>query len=139
MSGMNPNFMAGGDINPSRFVKMDPSNDNRVVQCGFNQMPLGVSQQGTQNTPTASNSTLAAQSGNPIQVYGEGDSPPLLEFGATVTRGNQLRSDAVGRGIPAAASGEAQKIGAYALESGLISEKHRVQVRAFVAPAAASY
>lgn len=138
MSGQAANYLAGGTIRPSRFVKHDPSNDDRVVECGMNQMSCGISQEGTENAPISGASANAATSGNPIKVYGPGDTRVLLLLGANVTRGQPIRSHVDATGIPLATSGEAQKIGAWALESRSSGELCRVRIQPMVTPAGAS-
>lgn len=143
MSGTNPNFLADGDINPSRFVGPSLSNPNRVVQCdpfgdgGKSAAPIGVSQQGTKAAPIPSASTLAAAQGDPIKVYGDGEQC-LLEYGGTVTQGDYLVPDTDGKAVTMQTSGEVQSYGAIALESGSSGDKRRVLVKIGKSPATAS-
>jgi hypothetical protein len=138
MPNTSPNYSAGGNIGPSIFVKMD-STDHRVVVCGENGQPVGISHEGTEEVPVPSAATWAATSGNPIKVYGEGDSDVLLLLGATVTTGQRLKSSVNGLGKPVkyadpeAQGWRQQNYGAIALEGGTgdgtsTSEKIRVFV-----------
>jgi hypothetical protein len=141
MSGTNPNYLAGGNIYPSRFVAASTTQNNRVVQAttagSGPQQPVGISQPGTKRAPIPGASQLAAEAGDAIKVYGEGEQC-LLEYGATVTAGQWLVPDADGKGVPMAASGNAQTHGAMAMESGSAGELHRVTVKLGKAPATAS-
>lgn len=132
MAGTNPNYLAGGTIAPMVFVTPDASNDNRVTQAVHNSPIAGISSAATETAPLPSNSTNAATTGNPIRVYGEGEQC-LLTYGATVTRGNRLKSDANGAGIPISGPGTLprQQVGAIALESGIAGDIRNVQVRIY--------
>ena len=87
---------ASGDINPSRFVVK--SGPYTVAQATADAVCIGVSQQGSANTPIPGASSLAATSGKPIAVYSDTDNC-LLDAGAAVSDGAFLKSDGTGRGI----------------------------------------
>lgn len=125
----SPNYIANGNIAPSRFVKTDSSVDNRVLQCGTNERPSGISQEGGREAPLPAVSTMyAGKAGDPLLVYGEGDTC-LLELGGDVAAGDYLKSDTDGKGVAVASSGAtAQEVGARALTSGASGNKIRVQV-----------
>jgi hypothetical protein len=109
------NFLANGTINPSVFVKIDSSSNERVIQAAANSdFPIGVSQQGTKNFPTPGGTTYAAQAGDQIQVYGPTDICLLTIGTAGVTAGDSLTSDGNGNGVTASGS---QIVGAIALET----------------------
>lgn len=124
-----PNLVAAGNIYPSRFVKSYASGDNAVVQAGANEAICGISNEAGRSAPIPEVSTnYAAISGDALQVYGLGDTC-LLELGDTVTRGNLLKGDADGKGVPIASSGTTlQQYGARALKSGVVGEKVLVQI-----------
>lgn len=114
----NPAFRAGGTIYPSRFVVISSGADFTVTQAVAASQPFGISQDGSKLAPgvqalTASD-LYAAQSGDPIQVYGIGD-VCLLEVGtaADITAGTRLSPDADGKGI---ANATGKWVGAIALE-----------------------
>jgi hypothetical protein len=111
-----PVFRAGGPIAPMRFVAIDATADHQVVQAGVGGKPIGISQVGMKRTPglAGSDTNIAAEAGDPIQVYTLGDDVPLT-CGAAVVRGNMLKPDADGKGIPTAVA--ADNAGAVALES----------------------
>ena len=137
MASTNPNFLAGGTIAPMTFVSPDPSNDYRVIQATANSQISGVASDSTETAPLPGNSTNAATVGNPIRVYGEAEQCKVT-YGATVVRGNYLKSDASGNAIPIATTGNVQNYGAIALVSGASGEIHNVQVHLGKTPATAS-
>jgi len=125
----NPNFTAGGDIYPSRFVKLSASYDNTVTQAGTNEQPIGISSDATRDAPLDGASGLAAADTNALQVNLPG-SVCLLEVGSGgLTRGDYVKSDTNGKGVTAATTGAtAQFVGALALESASAGELARVLV-----------
>lgn len=131
MSG--PNFLAKGNISPCRFVKV-ASADFGVTQCAAGtDKPIGVSQIGTRNAPgTAADDGFAAIDGEGLKVFTEGDEC-LLEAGSGGwTRGDYLKSDGSGKGVPLtlAEPGTAVNfMGAEALESVSAGEFGRVQIK----------
>lgn len=137
MPSASPNYLAGGDINPSRFVSSDPSNNNRVIQSTANLRIQGVSQEGTKAAPQSGASALAAASGDQVTVYGDGDQC-LVTYGDTVTRGQRLKADADGKAVPMATSGAVQNTGAIALQSGSAGDIRMVLVKTDTLPATAS-
>ena len=94
--GNAPNYMAAGDIYPCRFVKI--SDEFSVSQAGLTELPDGISQANTRDAPIPNASTLAAADGEPVQVYGEGDTC-LLEAGEAFSAGDLLKPDGDGKGI----------------------------------------
>jgi hypothetical protein len=124
----NPSYIAGGTIRPSRFVKYT-ANDFEVAEADANEKIAGISQEGTRTAPIPDVSTNeAAQSGETLQVYGDGEDC-LLELGGTVVPGDDLKSDADGKGVVIATGAALQQIGAVALEGGVSGELIRVQVK----------
>lgn len=121
-------YEASENINVSRFVSFNSSNDWTVDQAGANARVIGVSVEHSKDAPIPSATDLAAESGDQIQVY-TNSSYCFLEAGASVTRGEFLKSDANGRAVAIASSGtDLQRYGARAEESGSANEKIRVQV-----------
>lgn len=128
----SPNFVATGNINVCRFVKLDTSADNSVAQAGSNDIPIGISPEYGREPNLPSVSTIyAAQAGDAVAIYGLGEEP-LLELGGSVTRGDRLISDSNGKGVTASFSGTNQNVGAIALSSGASGERIRVQVVNFM-------
>lgn len=111
LSGMK----SGGNITPSRFVKLSTAADNTALQCGAGEMPIGVSQRGTRNTPYSSlDDGYAAISGENLQVHGPGELA-VVEAGGTVTAGTSVKSDANGKAVDATAG---DKCGGFAHQAG---------------------
>ncbi len=119
---------AGGNISPCRFVKRSASSGESIItQCtATTDQPWGISQQGTRRLALSGwDDGYAAVSGDDINVYGPGDDECMLEISATVTSGQNLESDADGKGQPA--TGDKDKVGAIALDSGVAGDKIRVK------------
>jgi len=130
MPNTPPRLVAGGTIYPSRFVQMDASNDDRGLQATANDALIGISYEGGKYAPLNDLVTdnPHAASGDYIGLYGDGEQC-LLEAGDTIVRGNKLKADADGKGVPIATTGTTlQRYGAIALESGSSGEKIRVFV-----------
>jgi hypothetical protein len=125
-----PCYVAGGNINPSRFVKVSTAADNTVLEADANEGVAGISGVGTKEPPGIDTlSGLLAQAGDNVQVFGDGEVCMLKLGSGGVTRGGYLKSDADGKGVAIATTGTtAQEIGAIALESGAADELVRVQV-----------
>jgi hypothetical protein len=124
----SPSLLAGGDILPSTFVKLSASADNTGLQAGANEAVIGISGVGTKEAPISGASTNHAEDGDPIELFGLGDICLLKAGSGGFTRGDRLKSDAAGAGVPMAGTGDNQNIGAVALESAAEGEFGRVQV-----------
>ena len=127
-------LIAGGDIEPARFVKQSTAADFTALQAGANEEVFGVSVDASQVAPTSSSATKAAASGDLFRIFGPGEEC-LLELGAGgATRGDKLKSDANGKGVTTGvyASATPQFVGAVALESGVAGEKIKVRVQTMV-------
>lgn len=121
--------IAGGDINPARFVKLSTAADFTVLEADANEQTYGISVDAAQAAPISGASTLAASAGKSLRVYGLGEECTLELGSGGATRGDNLKSDADGKGVGAATTGTTvQWIGAQALESGLEGEKIKVRV-----------
>ncbi|MCP4535782.1 MAG: hypothetical protein GY832_01385 [Chloroflexi bacterium] len=134
MPNTPPQLMAGGNIYPSRFVKIDASNDFKGLQAGDNVKTIGISDVGTNYAPLSdqSVSAYAAKAGQNLRLFGDGDIC-LLKIGGTVTAGDELKSDADGQGVSIAGSGTTnQRVGAVAIQSGVSGNFILVQVRSVV-------
>ncbi|MBQ9875373.1 MAG: hypothetical protein IJM30_13040 [Thermoguttaceae bacterium] len=122
-------YVAGGNIYPSRFVKQATTAPFTVVQATAGAAVVGISQEGTTVVPidgfTNASSGFAGTEGLPIKVFGE-HSECLLEVAAAVAAGTLLKSDADGKGV-AASTGDL--VGARALEASTAAgQKIRVAV-----------
>lgn len=125
-----PNYLAAGDINPSRFVTAAISLDFAVTQSLATEYAIGVSQAASRlpqmgQFGASGVSTLAAPSGSPIDVYGAGEECSL-ELGGTVLAGDFLKPTTGGKGITATVGTD--KIGAQALQAGVSGDIIRVVV-----------
>jgi hypothetical protein len=115
--------VAGGNIPPSRFVKMSAA--NTVVLCGAGELPIGISQRGTRNTPYSSlDDGYAAIAGESLQVYGLNETC-VLELGGTIAATDVIKSDANGKGV---AAGNGDKYGAMASQPGTSGKLSEVLV-----------
>ena len=109
--------IAGGNISPSRFVRMG-TNNNEVIQSAANQSVVGVSQPNTRAYPTADSSQYAAAAGEACEIDMPGTVTRLVIGSGGCTVGDWLESDANGAGIPRTISaGTVRRIGAKALET----------------------
>lgn len=133
-----PNFIAGGNILPSRFVKPSTAADNTVLQATAGSVAegdrvIGVSQEGGREPPLPSVSTMyAGQAGDAMKVYGDTEVCLLTIGTGGCTRGDRLKSDANGKGLTASTTGD--HYGAIALSSASENELARVQVQIGVVP-----
>ena len=128
MPNTPPRLVAGGTIMPCRFVKMSAAADDRGLQAEDNDPLIGVSYDSGRLPPLQDIVVVNPHAvvGDPIGLYGDGDQC-LLELGDDVVRGNKLKADANGCGVPVAVAGNVlQQYGAIALESGAAGEKVRV-------------
>ena len=111
-----------------RFVHQT-DNDFEVAEANANEAIAGISMEGTRTAPIPDvTANEAAQDGEPLQVYGQGE-VCLLELGGTVNPGDLLKSDADGKGVVIASGGTLQEIGAKAVEGGVSGEAILVQVQ----------
>lgn len=122
---MSLQVFAGGDINPCRFVKASTAADNTVLEADANERVIGISGEGAQDAPIPGASTLAAASGEQLQIINTPEHRCLLELGSGgATRGDLLKSDADGKGVAIATSGTTiQHYGAIALQAGSAGDK----------------
>ena len=105
--GNNLQFAAGGNIKPSRFLKM--SADHTVVQAGAGEAHLvvAISEEGSYNAPTpGADTTYLAVAGAPVPHRAPGDEAMLI-CDAAVSAGDLLEPDADGRGTAAASTEDA--------------------------------
>lgn len=117
--------IAGGNIAPSRFVKLDTT-VGQAVQCGAGEAIFGISQPSTRRLALSGwDDGYAAISGENINIIGPGDDEAHLELGGTVTHGQYIKSDADGKGV--AGTSDKDNIGAQALESGTSGKLIRVK------------
>jgi hypothetical protein len=135
MPSRSPRFIADGNINPSRFVKIESAGTTgyEVLQAAAGtDRPIGISQEGTRQPPGVIGSDgYAAHQGETLQVYGEGEEALLTIGSGGVTQGDYLKSDASGQGVTVAFTLGSGTIfyGAVALETANAGELARVLVK----------
>ena len=129
MPAHTTSILAGGNIYPSRFIKISTSADNTALQAGSNEDVIGISTEATKDAPLSGASAYAGVDTYQMHYYPNG-TECLLEIGSGgVTRGDYLKSDTNGKGVSAATTGPtAQFIGAQALESAAAGDFARVMV-----------
>lgn len=122
-------MQANGNIYPFRFVKLDTSVNNAVIQAGAGDLTVGISQEGFDQAPVPLNTSgYAAVAPENVRVHTL-DNECLLELGANVTTERRLKSDVNGKGTPVVGGSQSmENWGAIALEAGSTGERIRVQV-----------
>lgn len=127
-----PTMRAGGTIRRARFVKLDTSNNNTVLEADANDRTIGISQEYGREAAIPSvtaDPPEAAQDDDDLLVHLPGDWA-LLEIGSGgCTAGGRLKSDADGKGVAILGTGTTiQQIGAVALETASEGELAKVLV-----------
>lgn len=118
---------ANGDIPPSRFVKLDTT-DNHVVVCGAGEDAFGISQKATRRANYSTlDDGLAAKAGEDLTIFQIGETC-LLEMGGSVVPG-LIKSGALGVGVQASADHD--KVGAKTSQTGVSGQLLEVQVQRF--------
>lgn len=121
-----PNFVANGTIQPSRFVKVDSTSENAVIQAAASTDKLvGISQEWSKAAPIPGATSEAADQGDSVKVYGVTDVCLLQSTTAGWTAGDRLTTDANGNGVTA---GSTDEYGAVALTTLSGQGLGRVQV-----------
>lgn len=135
MGANNNSALAGGTINPMRFLQSQPGVQGYVLQCsGPGVAIVGIADQWTNNLPgtpwSPAQGYPLATTDQPVCVIGDGRQALLVVgSGYAVLPGQQLTSDASGNGVPIIAlSSTAVDIGAEAIEGGLAGDPIRVLV-----------
>lgn len=127
---MSTNFVGGGDIDRSRFVKLHTT-VGQVVQAGAGEFAIGISGESAQDAPITGASDLAVSAGRSLKVYQDGDECQITA-GGTFSVGAYLKSDSTGRGVTASST---QPFHAIALEAATAAvQKVRCLVKYGVAP-----
>lgn len=118
-----PGLIAGGNINPSRFVKMDAASNEVAVAAAATDVTIGVTSDYQKAHPVTGASDVHAAADDPVAVYPIGSVCKLTIGSGGCSVGSLLVSDSAGKGVAAASSGTAlQWIGAIAVEAGLEDE-----------------
>lgn len=121
---MEPNLqvVAGGNIRPSRIVKISTAADNTVLEgTSATTRNIGVAQQGTRNPPgLASDDGFAAIAGENIGVYGPGSGMVPVQLGGTVAAGDALTADS--NGLAIATTTEGDQIIGFSFQAGVAND-----------------
>lgn len=123
-----PSFLAGEDLAPSIFVKMEAGVDNTIVKCGAGDQAIGVTAEHSRTAPIPGATVLAAADGESTQIYGLGE-PCEITAGAAITAGAYLKPNASGQAIPAVAT---DKYSAQARTSAASGEKVKAVLKSGV-------
>lgn len=113
-------FVANGNIPMSRFVKPDTTAVGKAIVATAGSgtegdSTYGVSHESSRNIPYSTlDDGYTAIAGENVRVYID-DEECYLESGAAVAHGDKLKSDSVGRGIPATT--DKDRFGAIALQA----------------------
>ncbi len=105
-------WVANGDINCARFVKLISGTKNRVVEADANDQVFGAS---TQNQRAATitglltATTLAAIAGESLDIETMG-ALAWVQVGSAVVEGEWVKSDADGKAVPIATSGATKQM-----------------------------
>lgn len=129
----SPSYLAGADINPSRFVKI--SDDHTVIQCVADEVANGVSHEGTREAPLPDVTPLAAKTGETCRVYGA-DETCEVEAAGAITAGAYLKPDANGKAVVVIAGVAAVQYSAIARAAAAAGEKCKIQLVRGTLPAA---
>ncbi len=116
--------IAGGNIAPSRFVKL--GTDETVTHCGAGEIPWGISQPYTRYPALAAvDDGFAAIAGEQCNVFGPTDDECLLELGGTVTPGQGIKATTDGKGLAAVTN--LDQVGAVAIQGGISGDLIKVK------------
>ena len=129
--------ISGGTIRPSRFVKISTAADQTFLEADANEQTIGIAQDWQRDAPIDGADVDAAEAGDPLSVNPIGCTC-LLQIGSGgVTAGDEIKSDADGKGVTRATTGTTvQNVGAIALETAVEDELARVFVyRTSIRPA----
>lgn len=118
---MPRSFVANGDIRPSRAVKLDTTAEGRVLEGNADDKLYGIAHESLRRH----DSTLAAQAGENITVYTEGDECHF-EAGGTIAVDDRLECDNDGKAT--ATTTDNNWIIAIARTAGVSGQLIRVQV-----------
>lgn len=131
--GTAPALVAGGDIRPSRFIKISTAANQTALESDAGELSVGVSGEGTQDAPQSGSDGDAAEAGDHFMYHPIGDEA-LIETGSGgCGAGAHLTPDADGKAVIAT---QGDYVGALALEAASAGEKVRaLLIAAFLEPA----
>lgn len=121
-----PMLLAGGNVSPSRFVKLSTAANHTALQATAGSKIIGISGVGTRLPPgiTGDDGYHAVDTEN-IDMFSLGDICLLKIGSGGCTAGDYLKSDASGQGVTA---GAGEFAGAVALQTRLVGEFALVQI-----------
>jgi hypothetical protein len=131
---MPGNFVAGGNIAPATIVKRSTSADFTVVAAtAATDIPVGVAQDATHDPPGVTGSAAwAAEAGDPLRVYQEGEECLVKVGTGGVTRGDRLVAEADSEAVTAPTTGtNVVYVVGHALESGVAGSLVRMIVQIY--------
>ena len=146
LAGLGATCSPAGPIGISSFVCLDPVQPDiwqiRLATASTTlssaDVAIGISQQGPDNPPNLQNALYgggvtvypqyAAQPGEPVTVFGQGDIAPLILGSTGASAGALLTYDASGHGVMCA-YGSGLPVGAQALQPGNAGDIISVLVR----------
>lgn len=119
--------MPAGNIAPSRFVKLDPSNTGMVLQAGTNDPIFGISSPTTRRLALSGwdDGYAGILGDGAMNIIGPGDDEGLLEIAGTIAHGDYIKSDTNGKGVSAGT--DKDRAGAQALQAGTSGQLIRVK------------
>ncbi len=97
----SPNYIAGGNIQPSTIVTQAGQTDEAVIQASSASVSCtGIAQEGLFNAPGVTGAdSFAAHSGENIRVFGPGE-VALCVSATTITTNKLIKPDSIGFGTP---------------------------------------
>ncbi len=127
----NLQVIAGGNIRPSRVVKISTAADDTVLEsAAATSANIGIAQKGTRRAPgTGDDDGFAAVAGENLQVYGPSCVAPG-QLGGTVASGDKVTSDGSGLLITTTSAGDVAL--GWALEGGVTGDIVRILVHPFI-------
>lgn len=108
----NLGWVANGDINCARFVKLISGTKYRVAQAAANEQVIGATtqkQRAATITGTLAATTLAASVGESLDIEMMG-SLVWVQVGSAVVEGEWVKSDVNGMAVPIATSGATKQM-----------------------------
>jgi len=119
-------MQANGTIRRARFVKMDAADSHGVLEADANEKTVGISHVGTSDAapiPSVTADPSQVTAGKSVHVHMLGETCQLEAGAGGFAAGDDLKSDADGKGVVAASTGTTvQRIGAHALSAAAAGE-----------------
>lgn len=119
-------LVAGGNINPSVFIKQSTIANNTALQASTGDVTIGITAQSTEAAPVDGAATYHATAGHGVDWYGPGATCLLTLGTGGCAAGDFLKSDSNGCGVTASTDKDAA--GARAIQAGAAGEKVMVVV-----------